>query len=518
LQKAGARFESKGLRIASVSYDTPATLRAFADRSHITFSLLADPGSNLIRRFRMIDPDNTENNVPSYGMKDAAYPGYFVVNPSGVIVERFVDERYDDRRTGNDVVATMFPELIENRGRPIAAPHIQVTLGQTDSRVTLGAHLRLLVGLTLPRGMHVYAPGVQGYRPVELTLDSSSWFTAKAPQFPRSKTLTLKAIHETVPVFEKQADITVDIVVANTTALMRTIAGAQYAPQAVAVTGHLKYQACDDTVCYLPAEVPVTWTIEVGMPDRTRVTSGPPSDATASLVLAAVADAGWRDIPTPAGVVRTWVAGAGDDRRPAILFVHPGAGLNPWARAAAAALSTEGFRVFAPDLLSGKGPGGGGWESMRDFQTASAAVSALDRTEIQTRLDGVLDAALAAPSARAAIVGFSWGGTEAFAYAARQPRLAGAVIFYGLPPTPDLLAGMSVPVLGLYGSADDFVTPTVRDTETIMGASSASYVAKIFPGAVHGFVPRQEAGGGPNTTAAAEAWREMLAFLRSAMR
>ena len=63
--------------------------------------MLADPGSILIRKFRMVDPDNTENNVPAYGARNTAYPGYFVVNPAGVVTERFVDGRYDDRRTGN---------------------------------------------------------------------------------------------------------------------------------------------------------------------------------------------------------------------------------------------------------------------------------------------------------------------------------------------------------------------------------------------------------------------------------
>lgn len=168
------------------------------------------------------------------------------------------------------------------------------------------------------------------------------------------------------------------------------------------------------------------------------------------------------------------MAGIGDPTRPALIVLHTGAGLNPWARAAAAALSTEGFRVFAPDLLSGK--------------------------------EG---------SGPASVVGFSWGGTEAFAYAARQPRLAAAVIYYGLPPSGDLLRAMTVPVLGLYGAADESVTPTVAETEATMRVTNRTYMAKIFAGASHGFVPRQEAEGGPNSVAAATAWREMLIYLRT---
>jgi dienelactone hydrolase len=85
-----------------------------------------------------------------------------------------------------------------------------------------------------------------------------------------------------------------------------------------------------------------------------------------------------------------------------------------------------------------------------------------------------------------------------------------------MPPSSDAIAKMTVPVLGLYGAADDAVTPTVSETEISARAAGKTYVAKIYAGATHGFVPRQEAGGGgPNATAAADAWREMLTFLRS---
>ncbi len=271
MQGSRERFKSKGLDIASISYDSDSVLRAFAKRSGVSFPLLADPGSRLIRQFRMVDPDNTENNVPSDGSKDVAYPGYFVVNPAGLITERFVDERYDDRRTGNSVVATMFPELLETSGAPIAAPHIQFKLGQTDSRVTLGTHVRLLVDLDLPRNMHVYAPGVDGYRPVELRFDASTWYKSQPPRFPPARMLHLKAIRETVPVYENDARITIDVVFANTSALMKILAQAPNTRQQLDVTGHLRYQACDDKVCYMPAEVPVKWSFDIGLPDRQRI-------------------------------------------------------------------------------------------------------------------------------------------------------------------------------------------------------------------------------------------------------
>jgi len=258
---------SQGLGIASISYDDQKVLAAFAARRQITFPMLADPGSNLIRRFRMIDPDNTTNNVPGYGAKDTAYPGYFVVNASGVVTERFVDGRYDDRRTGNAMVATLFPELLETGGRPIRASHVEIGLGQTDTAVTLGTRLQLLVDVKLPPGVHVYAPGVQGYRPIGLAFDASPWFRTLPPRYPSSRTLELMAIRETVPAYEGNARIVVDVIIANTTALMRTLAAGS---QPVTIAARFEYQACDDKVCYPPAVVPLAWRLSIALPDRTR--------------------------------------------------------------------------------------------------------------------------------------------------------------------------------------------------------------------------------------------------------
>ena len=33
------------------------------------------------------------------------------------------------------------------------------------------------------------------------------------------------------------------------------------APETLTVKGTLRYQACDDTICYLPVTVPVSWTV-----------------------------------------------------------------------------------------------------------------------------------------------------------------------------------------------------------------------------------------------------------------
>ena len=108
--------------------------------------------------------------------------------------------------------------------------------------------------------MHIYAPGVQGYRPTALTIETNPDLSPHAPQFPQSKMMLLPAIKERVPVYEGKVRITRDF----------TISQNVKAPQ-VEVRGKLEYQACDDKICYLPKSVPLTFTIDMEAFDRERV-------------------------------------------------------------------------------------------------------------------------------------------------------------------------------------------------------------------------------------------------------
>jgi len=68
LQSAKQRFEGRDLSCAAISYDSPAILKDFAERHKSSFPLLADPNSEIIRRFNVL-------NAEAKGMtKGMAYP------------------------------------------------------------------------------------------------------------------------------------------------------------------------------------------------------------------------------------------------------------------------------------------------------------------------------------------------------------------------------------------------------------------------------------------------------------
>ncbi len=261
LQNAKKRFEAKGIKLAAVSYDSPAILKDFAERHKIDLPLLADPESKIITSYGVL---NTAATGVTKGM---ALPGYFYADANGIIREKYFEAKYTDRFTPNNVIAKLFPELAEEVTQKLEAPHLNLRLSQSDSVVAPGSRFSLAAQIDLPPDVHVYAPGAKGYIPIQLELQSSSEVELMPVSYPPSKVLYLEAIKEQVSVFEGKFRITYDARISAHPDFVKSL-GAD--GKIITVVGHLKYQACDKTTCYLPTSVPVSWQLQVLPLDRQR--------------------------------------------------------------------------------------------------------------------------------------------------------------------------------------------------------------------------------------------------------
>ena len=203
------------------------------------------------------------------------------------------------------------------------------------------------------------------------------------------------------------------------------------------------------------------------------------------------------------------------DKAPVVVVIHEVYGLTDWIRGVADQLAADGFIAIAPDLLSGRGPSGGGTESYPSRDDVVKAVRDLDQPKVTVMLNAVKDygTALPAASGKFATVGFCWGGGQSFSYAAAQPGLGAAVVYYGTSPANDALQTVQAPVLGLYGEDDARVTTTVGPAEVKMKELKKTYVAHIYKGAGHGFLRAQEERGGANLEASRQAWPATVEFL-----
>ena len=261
LQAAKERFERQGIKLAGISYDSVEILKYFSDRRKIDFPLLSDPDSRIIRMYQVL---NAEAIGPNAGM---ARPGYFFIDTEGMIREKFFEAKYRERLTGNTVLSKLFPELGEEVTDTVEAPHLQLSVGQSDRVAVPGNLVTLTAEVRLPPDVHVYAPGTKGYKTVKLSIDPLPDFELRQASYPSAKILYLPAIKERVPVFEGAFRIRQELKVNS----MAEFSGALGADgKKVTVKGNLEYQACDRKICFLPNTVPVEWEIQIVPLDRQR--------------------------------------------------------------------------------------------------------------------------------------------------------------------------------------------------------------------------------------------------------
>jgi hypothetical protein len=236
-------------------------LKSFADRRKIEFPLLADPESNAIREYEVL---NAEAAGQYTGM---ARPGYFFIDPQGVIREKFFEAKYRQRSSGNNIIGKLFPALGDEVTDNVEAPHLRLAVEQSDRTAFPGGRMTLSVEVQLPPDVHVYAPGVKGYKPIALTMDPTPGLDFTSVSYPHEKILYLPAIKERVAVFEGKFLISQELKVSAVADFSNSLGTDG---KTFTLTAKLDYQACDSKICYLPTSVPVKWQVQVLPLDRQR--------------------------------------------------------------------------------------------------------------------------------------------------------------------------------------------------------------------------------------------------------
>jgi carboxymethylenebutenolidase len=228
----------------------------------------------------------------------------------------------------------------------------------------------------------------------------------------------------------------------------------------------------------------------------------------------------WVDIKMADGTaLKSWVV---YPERPTktgvVIVIHDIRGMADLTRAVGDQLAQDGFIAIVPDFLSGKGPDGGGTASLGTG--VGQAIQGLAAADVKARLDAAMEYGkkLPASNGKTGVVGFCWGGARSFGFAATQPNLNAAVVYYGDAPgsgdntVEAQLANVKAPVLGLYAGNDARINATLPATEAAMKKAGKSYQIHTFEGAGHGFMGNQAGAGGANLKAAQASWPLAIQF------
>ena len=257
-------FKKRGLGVAAMSYDSVDVLKDFATRRQITYPLLSDPESKIIRGFGIINEIDYPAGNFAHGVP---FPGTYIANAKGVIESKFFEKTYAERRTAASLLAGA-GDATASASAEIRNDQFVLTTSASNATVALGHRVTLALDFEMAKTMHAYAPGDHRYRPLSLRLDAHPLVTPHDLVLPKSQPYTFKPLKETVPVYAGRFRVLQDVTISGPTKEMQEALKAE--SPSVNLTGELSYQVCTDSVCYPPATLPVKWTLKLIPLDRER--------------------------------------------------------------------------------------------------------------------------------------------------------------------------------------------------------------------------------------------------------
>ena len=243
-------------------------LAHFAARKGITFPMLSDPESEIIRRFGVFNDTIPQSDARQYGIPN---PGTFIVDEHGMIRAKFFEERFIHRVTMATILASAFAQAPAARSSSSQADHVTLRTTATEDRVRPGSRFTLIVEVAPAPGVHVYAPGAErfGYHALSLNIEPPQFSTVYSSQFPEAEIMEFPALGESVPVYSRPVRVLADVALGSRQEMAEALSVGS-----LTIRGRVALQACDEAECYAPQEIPVTWEMVLEGVDTERVPEG----------------------------------------------------------------------------------------------------------------------------------------------------------------------------------------------------------------------------------------------------
>ena len=255
-------FEAAGIAVYALSYDEADALRDFGEAHGITFNLISDPDSEIIRSFGILNTLIAADDHPWFGIP---YPGTYVIGANGVITHKFFDNNLAVR-TGPEQLLRAFrgepmPEpLLKSEADAAALEAVEVHVALEGDALAASVQRDLVARFRVPAGRHVYAaPAPQGMVAVDIVLDEVEGLVQREVVRPVSEPHVLAGTKETFEVHHDLLELRLPLTVSNPHGGIAS---------EIAVSGEVRWQSCDDETC----DIPSSHRFELVLP----VSEGPP--------------------------------------------------------------------------------------------------------------------------------------------------------------------------------------------------------------------------------------------------
>ncbi len=219
------------------------------------------------------------------------------------------------------------------------------------------------------------------------------------------------------------------------------------------------------------------------------------------------------EFPSNGGTAPGYLASPEGGRGPGVVVLQEWWGLEDHIRDVCDRLAAEGFIALAPDLFRG--------ETTTQPDEAEQKMMAMSMDQAERDMRGAVDhlaAQVGVQGEGIGTVGFCLGGGLAIWAATINPKVRAAVSYYYVMPhgKPDF-SKIGAPVLGHFGTADDFVS--VDDAKALESdidqATEQSVKFEFYEGQGHGFFNDTDRLGTYDADAAKQSWTRTVEFLHS---
>ncbi len=261
LQKSLPELREAGYEVFAISNDTVERLADFAEQHGITYSLLSDEDSTVIRAFgimnTLIRPDEGMDNH-YYGIP---YPGTYITDQAGIVVDKDFHQHHSRRLSGRGLlhrVLGTLPEQYADTPEVISESNeVTFTTSLVDPTIMLEVISVLVCRLHIAAGRHIYAPGApEAFTPASLRFHGEG-IRFGEPAWPQPQQLNMTDLNIQVPVYEQE--VTISVPVTATSSLIHL--GHDLEQSSAKITIVCTYQACDELSCGLPATIESTLTV-----------------------------------------------------------------------------------------------------------------------------------------------------------------------------------------------------------------------------------------------------------------
>ena len=186
---------------------------------------------------------------------------------------------------------------------------------------------------------------------------------------------------------------------------------------------------------------------------------------------------------------------------PVVLVVQEIFGVHEHIKDICRRFAKLGYFAIAPELYARQGD----VSNLKTIDEIRVIVNNVPDAQVMSDLDAAVAYAKASGKAntkKLGITGFCWGGRIVWLYAAHNPNVKAGVAWYGslmrrpnapvpaLQPTQaiDIAATLKVPVLGLYGGADEGIPlNTIEAMRAKLKESKTPSEIIVYPDTPHGF-------------------------------